>query len=63
MCRFEPVKGVVVQQLFVETYNYKQTWIELSAPRREACVSMVVGVLAALQADGTVLQTVAASGQ
>lgn len=52
-----------MQQLFVETYNYKQTWIELSAPRREACVSMVVGVLAALQADGTVLQTVAASGQ
>ncbi|MEW2480094.1 DUF6616 family protein [Mycobacterium sp. NPDC049093] len=52
-----------MQQLFVDMYNYKQTWIELNAPQREACISKAVGVLAALQADGTVLQTVAASGQ
>lgn len=41
-----------MQQLFVEMYNYKPKWIELSVPEREAFVDAVTGVLAGLQADG-----------
>ncbi|MDV3128360.1 hypothetical protein M1247_25840 [Mycobacterium sp. 21AC1] len=41
-----------MQQLFVEMYSYKQKWIELSVPEREAFVGTVLDVLAGLQTEG-----------
>ncbi len=46
------MKAIPVQQMFVQMYNYKQSWIDLPTPQRQAFVGTVVGALGALQAQG-----------
>ena len=41
-----------MQQMFVEMYNYKQKWIELSVPEREAFMRTLASALGELQAAG-----------
>lgn len=41
-----------MQQIFVEMYNYKQAWLDLSVPDREAFVGTLAGALAGLEAQG-----------
>ncbi len=41
-----------MQQIFIELYNYRQEWSDLSIPDREAFVGTLSGALAGLQAQG-----------
>ncbi|BBY25115.1 haloalkane dehalogenase [Mycobacterium stomatepiae] len=41
-----------MQQIFVEMYNYKQSWIDLPPAQREAFAGTLAGALGALQAQG-----------
>lgn len=41
-----------MQQIFVEMYNYKQNWIDLTVPEREAFIGTVASALGELQTAG-----------
>ena len=46
------MKDIPVQQMFVEMYNYKQSWIDLPSPQRKAFVGTLASALGALQTQG-----------
>src|SRR5262245_51854388 len=53
------MKVVTVQQICVEMYNYKQSWIDLTVPDRRAFVGTFAGALAGLEAQGVGIVTYA----